>query len=62
MESDSGQLESAVYGAGAVPDAMFLDSVARGLTAVTQALLVVAQEVDRLRAAIEPRDDPADPG
>lgn len=38
-------------------DTRFLDSLARVVPALTQGLIIVAQQVDALRASVERRDD-----
>ena len=62
MRGDPGSLESGVYGSENVSDSMVIDSLSRACAALTNAVVYVAEQVDALRAAVEARENPADPG
>jgi hypothetical protein len=49
-------LQARVYGAETVSDSQFIDTIARNVLALTDALLIVAQDVDALRAELNTQD------
>lgn len=65
VEADPTALEVMVYGVEGVEphmlsDTKFIDSLARVMPAISEGLILVAQEVDKLRGPIPPSDRIAD--
>lgn len=67
LEDDPAALEYLVFGDDALHahlqanEAASLNAVARMLTAVSEGIVLIAKEIDALKAAIEARDDKSDP-